>query len=320
MPAGFKTAPINRKVSKLMLVTKENTLSKDQTERGRLLSLAAFGFITLHLGCLLVFWVGFSWVAFGACIALYLARAFGISAGFHRLLSHRAFKTGRVMQFLFAWLGTTALQRGPLWWVSHHRHHHPNSDTPNDVHSPIGRGFWWSHMGWILCGKFNETNTKLVRDLMKFPELRWMDRYFLIPPVVLVGLLWLAGALLERYAPHLGTNAAQMMVYGFVLSTVILYHVTFSVNSIAHLIGRRRFMTSDESRNNVLVAMFSVGEGWHNNHHFYPSSARLGFFWWEFDPSYYILLLLNRLGLIWEMKFPPARIYQGNYSAQDVPA
>ena len=282
------------------------TRSEDSLERVEFLGLSTIGFVSLHLGCLLIFWVDFSWAALAACFATYTLRAFGITAGFHRCLSHRAFKTGRVFQFLLAWLATSALQRGPLWWVSHHRHHHPHADAESDVHSPHGRGFWWSHIGWVLCRKYNEPNLKLVTDLARLPELRWLDRYFLAPPALLAAVLYLAGTLLERTGLH--TSGLQMVVYGFVLSTVLLYHATFSVNSIAHLFGRRRFAVKDESRNNVWVALVTLGEGWHNNHHHLPSSARLGFFWWEFDPAYYALRAAHWMGIIRDMKTPSPRM------------
>jgi stearoyl-CoA desaturase (Delta-9 desaturase) len=282
------------------------TRAADSLERIDFLGFGMIGFVLLHLGCLALFQVEFSWAAVGVCLLTYTLRAFGITVGFHRGLSHRAYKTSRVVQFLLAWLATSALQRGPLWWVSHHRHHHPHADAETDVHSPHGRGFWWSHMGWVVCRKYNEPNHKLVTDLARLPEMRWLDRYFLAPPLVLVAGLYVAGAVLARRAPELHTSGLQFVVYGFLLSTVLLYHATFSVNSVAHLAGRRRFAVNDQSRNNVWVALLTLGEGWHNNHHFAPSSARLGFRWWEFDPGYYGLRLMNGMGLIWDMKTPPA--------------
>jgi stearoyl-CoA desaturase (delta-9 desaturase) len=286
------------------------TRSEDSLERIDYFGLGTIGFVLLHLGCVLIFQLEFGWTALATCLFTYTLRAFGITAGFHRCLSHRAFTTGRVFQFMLAWLATSALQRGPLWWVSHHRHHHPHADAETDVHSPHGRGFWWSHIGWVLCRKYNEPNLKLVTDLNRLPEMRWLDRYFLLPPALLAAALYVAGAWLERNAPGLRASGPQFVLYGFVLSTVLLYHATFSVNSIAHLFGRRRYALRDESRNNVWVALLTLGEGWHNNHHYLPSSARLGFYWWEFDPAYYALRAFQWLGLIREMKTP---VLPGNH-------
>ena len=268
------------------------------------------GFIGIHLGCLLVLWVGFSWTALAVCLSLYVVRMFGLTAGYHRYFSHRSYKTSRVFQFLLGFLGTSAVQNGPLWWSSHHRLHHRYSDTENDVHSPVANSVWWSHVGWILSKKFNRTEHRLVPDLARFPEIRWLDRYHLAGPITLGILLYVGGSLLQTHAPSLGTNGWQLLVWGVFVSTTILYHGTFTVNSVAHLWGSRRFKTSDDSRNNPLIALITLGEGWHNNHHRYMSSERQGFYWWEIDIAHMVLKVFSWMGLVWDLRTPPESIYE----------
>lgn len=267
------------------------------------------GFILLHGACILIFWAGFSWIALAALLLSYSVRMFGITAGFHRYFSHRTFKTSRVFQFILAWIGTSCAQKGPLWWAAHHRHHHKYSDTEKDVHSPVKRSFWWSHVGWILSERFKATNKKLVKDLLKFPELRFLNKYHLIPPVTLAGVTFFFGEVLRHYFPGLGTSGFQMLVYGFVISTVLLYHGTFTVNSLAHVFGKRRFETNDDSRNNWFISIITLGEGWHNNHHRFPSSERQGLYWWEFDVSHYALKVLSWVRIVWDLRVPPERVY-----------
>lgn len=267
------------------------------------------GFILLHTACILIFWAGFSWVALAALAVSYLVRMFGITAGFHRYFSHRTFKTSRVFQFILAWIGTASVQKGPLWWAAHHRHHHKYSDTEKDLHSPARRGFWWSHVGWILSNRFKDTNKKLVKDLLKFPELRFLNDWHLLPPLTLAAATFVFGEVLNYYFPGLGTSGFQMLVYGFVVSTVLLYHGTFTVNSLAHVSGKKRFETNDDSRNNWFISIITLGEGWHNNHHRFPSSERQGFYWWEIDVSHYCLRVLSWFRLVWDLRVPPERVY-----------
>jgi stearoyl-CoA desaturase (delta-9 desaturase) len=267
-------------------------------------------FLFMHVACLLVIWSGVSAVAVFVCLALYVVRMFAITAGFHRLFAHRTYKTGRVFQFVMAFAGTAAYQKGPLWWASHHRRHHIHADTADDLHSPQTHSFWQSHTGWFLSRESLATETTLVRNLVKNRDLRLLDRFYSLPPALLAVSMFGLGALLERYAPALGTSGFQMLVWGFFLSTVILYHGTFTVNSLAHLYGRRRFETGDNSRNNLFVALITLGEGWHNNHHYYPASERQGFYWWEIDVSHYILRLLSWLGVVWDLRTPPQRLYR----------
>lgn len=269
-------------------------------------------FILLHLSCVLIFWAGFSWVALAALVISYLVRMFGITAGFHRYFSHRTFKTSRIFQFCLAWLGTTSAQKGPLWWAAHHRHHHKHADTEKDVHSPVRRSIWWSHVGWILSNRFKGTNIRMVKDLTKYPELKFLNNYHLLPPIQLAAGTFILGELLNYYFPSLGTSGFQLLVYGFIISTVLLYHGTFTVNSLAHLLGKRRFETKDDSRNNWFISLITLGEGWHNNHHRFPSSERQGFYWWEFDFSHYALKALSWVRLVWDLRVPPQRIYAEN--------
>lgn len=264
-------------------------------------------FLALHASCLFVFVVGWSWVAVGVAVGMYYLRMFAITAGYHRYFSHRAFRTSRFGQFCLAALGASAAQRGPLWWAAHHRHHHEFSDEPEDLHSPRQKGFFWSHMGWVLDRTNFATRLERVKDFSKFPELRFLDRFDIVAPTVLGFSMFLLGVALEAWAPGLGTNGWQMLVWGFVVSTIALYHGTFTVNSLAHVFGRRRFNTKDDSRNSFLIALLTLGEGWHNNHHHYPASARQGFYWWEIDVSYYILKAASYVGLVWDLRPVPER-------------
>ena len=263
-------------------------------------------FIALHTAGLTVFWVGISPVAVGVALGLYVIRMFAITGFYHRYFSHKAFRTSRPVQFLFALLGASAVQRGPLWWASHHRYHHVHSDNSKDVHSPRQQGFLWSHMGWFLCRENFRTRIELVKDWLKFPELRFLDRYDVVVPILLALGLFGLGELLAYLQPDWGTNGLQMLIWGFVISTIVLYHSTFAVNSLAHVWGKRRYATCDDSSNNAFLAMITLGEGWHNNHHHYPASARQGFYWWEFDPTYYVLRLMATVGLVWDLRPLPA--------------
>lgn len=251
-------------------------------------------FLALHLACIAVFFVPVTLPAVLLCVVGYYGRMFGISAGYHRYFSHRTFKTNRVFQFVLACLGCSALQKGPLWWSAQHRRHHKHSDTEEDPHSPRAHGVWWSHVGWVLSTQNDKTDVDTIQDLTKYPELRLLDRLHVLP-----GLVW--AALCYFIAGWSG------FVWGFIVSTVLLYHGTFLVNSVCHVFGRRRFQTGDDSRNNALVAVFfTLGEGWHNNHHHYMSSANQGFRWWEIDISYYLIRLLGWTRLVWDIRRPPA--------------
>jgi stearoyl-CoA desaturase (Delta-9 desaturase) len=262
------------------------------------------GFLLMHIACPSVIWTGTSRVSLIVCIALYLTRMIGITLGYHRYFSHRTYKTSRTFQLILALLGASAAQQGPLWWAGHHRHHHRFSDTSNDSHSPSLKGFWWSHVGWILAPENKQTKYKLVPDLLKFPELRFLNKYYFVPPLVLAVALFALGFVLGFYVPHWKTSGFQLLGWGFFVSTVLLYHGTFCVNSFTHIFGRRRFQTNDDSRNSWVVALITLGEGWHNNHHFYPASERQGLRWWEIDISHYVLRVLAWMRIVWDVQKP----------------
>ena len=265
-------------------------------------------FIATHVACLAVFWVGWSWIAVAVAAALYWIRMFGITGFYHRYFSHRTFRTSRFAQFGFAVLGASSAQRGPLWWAAHHRHHHQHSDEEVDAHSPVQHGLVWSHMGWFTSRSNFRSRLELVRDFAKFPELVWLDRFdTVVPGLLLIGMFSL-GEALRLWFPGLQTSGLQMVVWGFFVSTIVLFHGTSLINSLAHVIGRQRYSTGDNSRNSLILALVTMGEGWHNNHHFYPSATRQGFRWWQVDMTYYGLWFLQRIGLIWDLRPVPARV------------
>jgi stearoyl-CoA desaturase (delta-9 desaturase) len=263
----------------------------------RISLLRSIPFFAVHLACLAAFFVGFRWSYLILCLAMYYVRMFFVTAGYHRYFSHRSFKTSRAFQFVLAFMAMTSTQKGVLWWAANHRHHHRFSDTEEDLHSPSLRGFWWSHVGWILSDRYNTTQVDLIPDFYKYPELRWLNRYHLVPPVTLATTLFLVG----------GWGA---LVWGFFMSTVLLWHSSFTVNSLAHIFGRRRYPTTDTSRNSLLLALLTMGEGWHNNHHHYMASARQGFFWWEVDVTYYALRVLSWFRIVWDLRQPPQQVLQ----------
>src|SRR5215217_8882362 len=256
---------------------------------------SAIPFVLVHLACLAAIWTGITWTAFAICIVLYWLRIFAIGAGYHRYFSHRAYATGRSFQFILAVLSQSSMQKSILWWAAKHRHHHLHSDTEEDVHSPRHKGFFYSHVGWIFARRHDATDLVKVADFTCFPELMWLHKYELVPPIVLAVIC-------------LALGGWSGLVVGFFWSTVLVYHGTFCINSLAHVRGRKRYVTGDDSRNNWLLAFFTMGEGWHNNHHAYQSSARQGFSWWEIDLTYYLLKVLSWTGLIWNLKTPPVQV------------
>lgn len=288
--------------------TRQRERPLDPAAAGRIDWLRAVPFIGLHLGCLAAIWTGVSASALAVAGTLYAVRMFALTGFYHRGFSHRTFRASRPVQLLFALIGASCVQRGPLWWAAHHRNHHRDADTPRDPHSPRIRGFLWSHMGWFLTRGAFHTDLKRVADLAKFPELRWLDRYDIAVPALLAAAVFALGAALHRFAPQLHTDGPQLLVWGFIISTVVLFHATVTINSLAHRWGTRRFATLDDSRNNVLLALLTFGEGWHNNHHRFPAAARQGFRWWEIDLTWYGLRLLELLGLIRDLKPVPARL------------
>jgi stearoyl-CoA desaturase (delta-9 desaturase) len=260
---------------------------------------ATIPFILVHIAALGVFWTGFPAYAVWMCVILYVVRMFAITGGFHRYFSHRSFKTSRVGQFLLAFLAQTSAQKGVLWWAAIHRHHHLHSDTEHDVHSPRHHGMLYSHVGWIFSKKNFDPDYGTIRDLAQYPELRWLDKYDLVPPVLLGIACFVFGGWPGLFV-------------GFFLSTVLTYHGTFLINSLAHGLGNQRYLTGDDSRNHWLLALITMGEGWHNNHHHYQSATRQGFKWWEVDITYYILKALSWTGLVWDLREPPEAIVKGH--------
>ena len=266
--------------------------------------------IALHVIAVIgLFTFSITVIDIAVAVSLYLVRMFAITGFFHRYFAHKAFQTSRWHQFFWGFLGTTATQRGPLWWAAHHRRHHQPTETADDPHN-ARRGFWWSHMGWFLSEKHFRTDQEAVRDLARYPELVWLDRFDIVPPIILAGVLYLTGSLLEHFAPAAGTTGLQLVFWGYLVSTLVLMHVTLSINSLAHRFGRRPFANQDDSRNSWWLALLTLGEGWHNNHHRYCGSARQGFLWWEIDLSYYALKLMAALGLITDLRGVPAGVLE----------
>jgi len=272
--------------------------------------LRALPFLALHLACIAVIWVGWSPIAVAVAVALYAIRMFAITGFYHRYFSHRTYKTGRFWQFVFAVLGASAVQRGPLWWAAHHRHHHKVSDGEDDMHSPRRQGFLKSHVGWILHSGNFRTRLELVPDLAKFPELRFLDRFDALVPLLLAVGLFALGTILGSAMPEWETSGWQMFIWGFVISTVVTSHATFTINSLSHLLGRQRYDTGDDSRNNPFLALLTFGEGWHNNHHKFPTSVRQGFYWWELDVTWLGLLCLRSLGIVRDLKPIPVAAFE----------
>lgn len=254
------------------------------------------GYFGMHLTCVGAFFTGVKWSDLALCFSLYFVRMFGLMAGYHRYFSHRSFKTSRTFQFLLGLLGTLGYQKGPLWWASHHRYHHRYSDTYLDYHSPIQRGFLHAHSGWFLDRNNRETKWDRVGDLARYPEIVWLDNWNLVPVFSLALLLFL----------FFGWSG---VVWGFCINTILIWHAIHAIGSFGHRFGGyRRFLTADNSRNKWFIALVLLGEGWHNNHHFYPSSARQGFVWWEIDIAYYVLRVMKRMGLIWDLRVPPPNL------------
>ena len=253
--------------------------------------LSSVPYFGVHLMCLFVLMVGFNTVDVLVCLGLYVVRMWGITAGYHRYFSHRAYKTNRVFQFILAFVGTTATQKGVLWWAANHRHHHRESDTEKDIHSPVHKGFWFSHMNWILCDKYSETRFEAIKDFARFPELRFLNRFYLLPPIALAVALYFIGGF-------------SMLVWGFFVSTTLLWHGTFTINSLSHIFGKRRYKTTDTSKNNFVLALITLGEGWHNNHHYHQNTANQGWFWWEVDLSYYSLKVLSWMRIVSDLRTP----------------
>ena len=268
-------------------------------------------FLLVHLVPLLAFFTGATLFDWTVAIVLYFTRMFFITGFYHRYFSHRTFKTSRIFQFIMAFLAMTSMQKGVLWWAAHHRVHHRTSDKPEDPHSMKLYGFWYSHIGWILGPDYKKTDYEGISDFSKYPELRWLNRNYIIPPLVLMALVLVLGGFYNGggiASTFSVPGGLSTLIIGYFLSTVVLYHGTFSINSIMHKLGRQRYESGDESRNSAILALITLGEGWHNNHHYYEASARQGFFWWEFDITYYLLKILSWVGLVWDIQEVPKHI------------
>jgi stearoyl-CoA desaturase (delta-9 desaturase) len=250
--------------------------------------------VLMHLVPFAAFWTGTKWQDWAVCFGLYFVRMFGVTGAYHRYFAHRTYKTSRVFQFVLAFLAQTSSQKGALWWGAHHRHHHKYSDHDKDPHDSR-RGFWYSHIGWLF-DHTDETDYKRIHDLAKYPELVALNKLWAVPPALLgFGVWWFMGW--------------SGLFIGFALSTVLLWHGTFTINSLSHMLGKPRYDSNDASKNNWFLAIITLGEGWHNNHHYCMTTVRQGFFWWEYDITFYILKALSWVGLVWDLKPPPARVY-----------
>src|SRR5258708_1415932 len=256
---------------------------------------STIAFVLVHLACIAAIWTGITWQSVAICAALYWLRIFFIGAGYHRYFSHRAYSTSRIFQLILAVGAQSTAQKSVLWWATQHRHHHLHSDTERDLHSPRQKGFLYSHVGWIFARRQDSLDLNKIADFAKFPELMWLNRFEQVPAAVLAVLCYLAAGW-------------PGLLVGFFWSTVMVFHGTFCINSLAHVHGRKRYVTGDDSRNNWLLAFFTMGEGWHNNHHAYQSSVRQGFKWWEADATFYLLTVLSWLGIVRSLKTPPEAI------------
>ena len=270
--------------------------------RQRILTLTLY--CGIHASCLLVLWVGASRADLALFAATFFGRMFFITGGYHRYFAHKTYETSRAFQFVLALMGATAIQKGPLWWAGHHRTHHKYADQPGkDAHSPRD-GLWWSHQMWIFDQRFDGSAIEQIRDFARFPELVWLNQWHVVPPLLLA-------------LTCLAIGGWSGLLWGFSISTVALWHSTYSVNSLAHLLGRRRYATPDDSRNNWWIGLLTLGEGWHNNHHHFCASARQGFLWWEIDVTYYILRGLQALGIVWAIREPPAQVVNATIAARE---
>jgi stearoyl-CoA desaturase (delta-9 desaturase) len=279
-----------RKLPNPSLATQAASIVENISHYGRILV-----FVGIHLMGLFIVQTGITWEWVLLAVASYYLRMFAVTAGYHRYFAHRAFKTSRVLQFGLAFLAMTSAQKGVLWWAAHHRHHHKHSDEKKDVHSPIQTGFWFSHLGWILTKSSQRTDFDLVKDFAGYPEIVLLNRYNLIPPTAYAALMYALWGF-------------PGLIWGFFISTIVLYHCTFFINSLSHMFGKVRYASNDGSKNSFVLAVLCCGEGWHNNHHYYQSAVRQGWFWWEVDLSYYILTMLSWIGVVWDLREPPDRI------------
>jgi stearoyl-CoA desaturase (delta-9 desaturase) len=272
---------------------------QSSTVRSPIRALTLTIFWVVQASALLLFAVPFTWGFVALWAVSHFLRAIGLTLAFHRYFAHRAFQMSRPARAFWALVGTAAMQKGPLWWAGNHIDHHKYADREGDPHSPKVSGFYYAHVGWFLDDtKYERLSlaNPVMRDFGHVPELAFLDRYFWLPPLALAAGLYAYGGL-------------PWLVWGFCLPTTTLAHATFAINTVNHLWGSRRFDTLDESRNNPITALFAVGEGWHNNHHRYQRAARNGFYWWEVDVTWYVIRLMQALGIAWDVQPVPARVY-----------
>lgn len=274
-----------------------------ENDKDRISPTGALPFILMHVMALAAFFFEFNMTMFCLCLFSYYVRMVGVTAGYHRYFSHRSYKTSRFFQFFIAFLAQTSAQKGALWWAAHHRHHHKHSDTEADLHSPKHKGFWWAQVGWILSKSSNGTDMRYIQDFAKYPELRWLNKYFLVPPTLYAVAIWLIWGW-------------EGLFWGFFFSTVLLYHGTFFINSLTHVFGKVRYRSGDDSKNSFVLALLTCGEGWHNNHHYYQATANQGWFWWEIDFSYYVIKALSWMGLVWDLRLPPPHVKARTIAAE----
>jgi stearoyl-CoA desaturase (delta-9 desaturase) len=268
-------------------------------------------FLGLVVAGVLLWGQGLSWVDLGLLLGMYVLTGLGITVGYHRLFTHGAFETNGVVKFVLAALGSMAVEGPLLDWVAQHRRHHQHSDTPEDPHSPhhqgqgflgLLRGLWHAHLGWPFRAREMDLS-RYVKDLRQSGLLRWVSGLF--PVWVAVGLLMpaaLGGLLTQSWL-----GALLGLLWGGLVRIFLVHHVTWSVNSVCHLWGRRPFATDDQSKNNFLFGILALGEGWHNNHHAFPTSARHGLRWWQIDVTYYCIRALALVGLAWKVRLPGNR-------------
>lgn len=267
----------------------------------------------VHLACLGIFFLPVTPALLAWSLAGYFLRVFSWEGGSHRYFSHRSFKTSRGFALFLAMLAAAAGQRGPLWWAAHHRNHHRHSDTELDLHSPVTRPFWYAHLGWLLDQKTLDTNLDDAKDLARFPELVWVNRFHYLFPLVVLAACVLLGQYTAAFG-HSGLGLASA-VWLFFLPTALSLHASFAVNSLTHgfkpgFWHRRPYQTSDTTTNVWWLAIPTLGAAWHNNHHRYMNSARAGFRWFELDLTYAILKLLALLGLVWDLRPVPQDVHE----------
>lgn len=263
----------------------------------------------LAVAIALLWGVAFSWQYLVIMAAMYLVTGFGITIGYHRLFTHKSFRTPRPVAALLAIMGAMAAEGSLMQWVSAHRLHHQHSDQHGDPHSPhlhgnsllaALNGMWHAHIGWALKKRKDENTGRNTRDLNKDPWLRFVNRLF----PVWVGLGLLIPAVLGGLMTMSWMGLLLGLLWGGLVRVLLVHHVTWSINSVCHIWGSRPYESRDHSRNNAIFGILALGEGWHNNHHAFPSSARHGLSWWQFDASYVVIRAMQMVGLASDLRVP----------------